>query len=125
MDCYYYIKLPKGGEIRVPASFKTMSDSEIDKLKGYIDNYKKGLINSKEDLITYIKDNTGLGRITFNIVDRIIKDNSEISKEDLNVVVEQINKASEDKIKDGELVDEALRKAIYKDSLSIKTEDGN
>jgi hypothetical protein len=125
MACYYYLRLPAGGEIRIPASFSNLSLTDSENLRGLIDNYKNNKEDSKTELISYITNNTPLKTQSVTpLVESIPIDNAQITDEQLAEFVA----ANNDKIDaqgDFAGIAQTLRTAIYKDNkIEAIGEDG-
>lgn len=126
MACYYYLRLPAGGELRISTSFGTLSLTKTDDLRGLIDNYKNETENAKAQLASYIKSNTPLHWKTADSkIDSLLKDHSSITTEQLNEFIESINSAVEDQ-GDFKGLQEMLYLSVYKKGVieSLNTDTG-
>jgi hypothetical protein len=123
MDCYYHIKLPNGGEIRVPAVFKTFSYEETEELRKHINDYKNSVDNSKERLKAYVKNNTNLGVEASLLINKIPINNSKISDADLDKFIEDINIKISEKGDYSNLFS-AIRQSVYKNDFIETLDDG-
>jgi len=103
MECYYYIKLANGGEIRLPANFVPLVNTDDD-LVDLIENYQKSLTEEtteeyKEDLKKYlIAAKTGLSTNTIEaLLNRYAKNYLEVSAttdDFIDLVNERLSKNS-------------------------------
>lgn len=92
MACYYYLRLPTGGELRIPASFSNLSLTNSSELRGLIDNYKNNEKDSISDLVSYITNNTPLQSKDFlEILKSVPIDNTKITDEDLVKLIDSVN----------------------------------
>ncbi len=124
MACYYHLRLPAGGEIRIPASFSNLSLTDSENLRGLIDNYKNNKEDSKTELISYIKNNTPLkNQAITSLVESIPIDNAQITDEHLTNFIAANNEQIEAQGEFAGIAD-TLRTAIYKDN-KIEAVDEN
>lgn len=115
MKCYYYIKLPNGGELRFPATFSTLSSKNNKELRDLINRFKEGKTDAFNSLQSYVKNNTGLSGQATVLINEIDIDHNPISDADFEKFIADINSKVTDK---GEYAE--LQKAISQVIFSKK-----
>lgn len=125
MACYYYLRLPAGGEIRIPASFSNLSLTNSTALRGLIDNYKSNKKDSTSDLVSYITNNTPLSAKKLEtILKDVPKDNADVTTQDLGNFINIINAVIDDEGDYQGLVT-VIKNSIFKgDAIQITDETG-
>jgi len=91
MKCYYYIKLPNGGELRFPATFSTLSSKDNKELRDLINKFKQAKTDAFNALQSYVKNNTGLSGQATVLINEIQVDHNLISDEDFEKFITNIN----------------------------------